>query len=46
MEILSLVIGISYISIMSIYLPIIVFSIYCAELSRAHSQRQFTSNFH
>ena len=44
MEILSLVIGISYISFM--YLPVIVFSIYCAELSRAHSQRQFTSNFH
>jgi len=39
MEILSLVIGISYISFMSIYLPVIVFSICCAELSRAHSQR-------
>ena len=44
MEILSLVIGISF--IISMNLPIIAFSIYCAELSRAYSQRQFTSNFH
>ena len=44
MELLSTIIGLSF--IISMNLPIIAFSIYCAELSRAHSQRQFSSYFH
>ena len=44
MELLTTIIGISF--IISMNFPIIAFSIYCAELSRTRSQRQFSSYYH